>query len=249
MVKRKKIVAGNWKMNLLADEAMTLFNELSSIEIGLAECIIFPPVIYLPLFSAQKKARPQLGVQNFYPMEKGAFTGEVSIAQVANSGAKYALIGHSERRMIFNESHSFLKDKVNAALAHNVQPVFCCGESMEIRANGTEQEYVKNQLIDSLFHLSKVDIQKCIVAYEPIWAIGTGLTATSQQAEDMHAFIRSLIAAHYSNEIAAGISILYGGSCNPSNASELFSCENVDGGLIGGASLDSESFKQILHSF
>lgn len=249
MVGRKKIVAGNWKMNLLADEAMTLFNELASIEIGLAECIIFPPVIYLPLFTAQKKENLQLGVQNFYPLEKGAFTGEVSVSQVANSGAKYALIGHSERRMIFNESHSFLKDKVNAALAHNIQPVFCCGEPMEIRENGTEQEYVKNQLIESLFHLSKEEIQKCIIAYEPIWAIGTGLTATSQQAEEMHAFIRSLIAAHYSNELAQGISILYGGSCNPSNASELFSCENVDGGLIGGASLDSESFKHILHSF
>jgi len=159
------------------------------------------------------------------------------------------LVGHSERRAIFHENESFLKDKVDAALANDVTPVFCCGEPLEIRDANRELNYVKQQLLDSLFHLSENDMAKCIVAYEPVWAIGTGKTATIEQAEAMHKAIRSWIAERYSKELSENISILYGGSCNASNAKELFACENVDGGLIGGAALQLETFITIAQSF
>lgn len=247
---RKKIVAGNWKMNLLWEEAMDLakgvFN--ASLDLENVEMIVFPPFIYAPTIITNN---PQLnvGLQNFYPADKGAFTGEVSITQAKNIGAKYVLIGHSERRAIFNENEVFLKEKVNAALANDLTPVFCCGEPLEIRETNKELTYVKQQLVDSLFHLSAEDMVKCIVAYEPVWAIGTGKTASVEQAESMHKSIRSWIAEHYSKELSEEISILYGGSCNASNAKELFACENVDGGLIGGAALQLDAFITIAQSF
>jgi triosephosphate isomerase len=190
-----------------------------------------------------------VGVQNFYPLESGAFTGENSIAQIKDAGATAALIGHSERRMLFGEDEHLLKEKVNAALKHEIKIVFCCGEPLEIREAGSELNYVKKQLKDSLFHLTADELKKCVIAYEPVWAIGTGRTASTQQAEDMHAAIRSWIAEIYGLDTANDISILYGGSCNASNAKELFACPNVDGGLIGGASLKTETFMTIVNSF
>ncbi len=247
---RKKIVAGNWKMNLLWDEALDLAQGVSeaSTKVNNAELIVFPPFIFAPTI-INKNPELNVGLQNFYPADKGAFTGEVSITQAKNIGAKYVLIGHSERRAIFNENEVFLKEKVNAALANDLTPVFCCGEPLEIREANEELNYVKQQLLDSLFHLSADDMAKCIVAYEPVWAIGTGKTASVEQAESMHKSIRSWIAETYSKELSEEISILYGGSCNASNAKELFACENVDGGLIGGAALQLDAFITIAQSF
>ena len=247
---RKKIVAGNWKMNLLWDEALDLAQGVSdaSTKVNNVELIVFPPFIFAPTIIS---TNPQLrvGLQNFYPADKGAFTGEVSIAQAKNIGAKYVLVGHSERRAIFHENEKFLKEKVDAALANDLIPVFCCGEPLGIREANNELTYVKQQLIDSLFHLSADDVAKCIIAYEPVWAIGTGKTASVDQAESMHKSIRSWIAETYSKELSEEISILYGGSCNASNAKELFACENVDGGLIGVAALQLETFITIAQSF
>ncbi len=246
---RKKIVAGNWKMNLNTTEALALFDELAQFPQSDANVLIFPPAIYLLPFKQRKSGHVKLGIQNFYPAKSGAFTGEISITQAKDCGAEYALIGHSERRAIFGESHEFLKLKVDACIAHELIPVFCCGEPMEIREAQKHTDYVKKQLEESLFHLSAENIVKCVVAYEPVWAIGTGLTASTDQAEEMHKEIRSWFSDKYGLEIAQEISILYGGSCNASNAKELFNCANVDGGLIGGASLKSTSFKEIIDSF
>lgn len=247
---RKKIVAGNWKMNLLSADALRLAAEIkeSSKVVDGVEMIIFPPSLFVREL-AITKGHLKVGAQNFYPTESGAFTGEISITQIKDSGATHALIGHSERRAIFGEKESFLKTKVDAAIDHGITAVFCCGEPLEIREAGNELEFVKQQLIDSLFHLSQEDILKTIVAYEPVWAIGTGKTASVQQAEDMHRAIRNWIAERYDQNAADSISILYGGSCNASNAQELFACPNVDGGLIGGAALQADSFVKIARSF
>lgn len=237
-------------MNLLPLDAIKLYNEVVERSTSLkdVEIIVFPPSLYLTeLLSV--KAHVSVGAQNFHPEEKGAFTGEISVSQIASVGVKYALIGHSERRMFFNEKEDFLKHKVDAALLHQITPVFCCGEPLEIREQNEQTSYVRKQLQDSLFHLSSEDIKKCIIAYEPVWAIGTGKTASSQQAEEMHAAIRSWLKEVYAADTADSISILYGGSCNASNAAELFACPNVDGGLIGGASLDAETFLTIAQSF
>ncbi|MEN9999113.1 MAG: hypothetical protein RI922_2103 [Bacteroidota bacterium] len=247
---RKKIVAGNWKMNLLSEEA---FNLASGIREALSsvkevQIIVFPPAVFASSI-IQMNSGLNVGLQNFYPAEKGAFTGEISVSQVKNIGATHVLVGHSERRAIFNEHESFLKEKVEAALLHGLTPVFCCGEPLEIREANTELSYVKQQLIDSLFHLSSEEMMKCIVAYEPVWAIGTGKTATVEQAEAMHKAIRTWIAEQYGKEVSEEISILYGGSCNASNAKELFACENVDGGLIGGAALQVDTFITIAQAF
>lgn len=246
---RKKIVAGNWKMNLDAGKSAALFLALKQMPKYDVDVIIFPPAIYLQEFSRTSNGVIQLGIQNVYPKEAGAFTGEISVTQAKNCGAKFVLVGHSERRAIFGESHSFLKEKVDACLAHELTPVFCCGEPIEVREAENQLAYVKKQLEESLFHLTKEELLKTIIAYEPVWAIGTGLTATSEQAEAMHKSIRGWISSIYGTDVAEKISILYGGSCNASNAKELFSCPNVDGGLIGGASLERQSFEDIMNSF
>lgn len=247
---RKKIVAGNWKMNLDANAAENLFQSLknvpSSDEVNL---VIFPTALYLQNFSAQNEGHLKIGAQNFYPADEGAFTGEVSISQLKAINVEYVLIGHSERRAYFGEHSEFLKDKVNAALEYNMVPVFCCGEPLSIREKNEEYTFVKKQLEEALFHLDANQLKKCVIAYEPVWAIGTGLTATSEQAEAMHRSIRAWISEKYGDDVATEISILYGGSCNASNAKELFSCPNVDGGLIGGASLKADQFTAILNSF
>lgn len=244
---RKKIVAGNWKMNLSSAEARALIegvNKLVSAEH--VEVAVFPTMLYIE--SCLQMADDQLvvGAQNGYPVASGAFTGEVSMQQLASSGARAVLVGHSERRMLFQEDHAFLKEKVDAALANGLTPFFCCGEPLEVREVGGHQAMVKEQLEESLFHLSVEEIVKTVIAYEPVWAIGTGLTASTEQAEEMHAAIRSWLAARYSQEIAEQISILYGGSCNPGNAKALFACPNVDGGLIGGASLKIADFSVLV---
>lgn len=247
---RKKIVAGNWKMNLLPEEADKLFNDLiaktdwpSDVQV-----LIFPPSVYLKHFKASNDSSIQLGAQNFFPKEAGAYTGEISISQVKACGADYVLIGHSERRAYFGEHDSFLKDKVNASIAVQLPFVFCCGEPLSIRDSGKELDFVKAQLENALFHLSASDLLLATIAYEPVWAIGTGKTATTAQAEEMHRSIRQWITDKYGMDISNKISILYGGSCNPENAKELFACPNVDGGLIGGASLKADSFIQIIEA-
>lgn len=246
---RKKIVAGNWKMNLEWNDAKTLFQSLSDIEPGDVEVLVFPSAPYLFPLSAESNGTIKIGAQNGYPKDSGAYTGETSFAQLKSIGITHALIGHSERREYFNESNEFLKQKTDACLAHGITPVFCCGEPLEIREKKEEKAFVTRQIEESLFHLDAGDLQKCVIAYEPIWAIGTGLTATSEQAEEMHQVIRNFIAARYGNDTADKISVLYGGSCNESNARELFSCPNVDGGLVGGASLKADSFRKIIKSF
>ena len=247
---RKRIVAGNWKMNLLSAEASKLAQEIDheAKSIKDVEVMVFPTSLFVSDVVGNTSVI-KTGVQNFYPLESGAFTGEVSITQIKDSGATWALIGHSERRSFFNETEELLKEKVDAAIKHEIGVMFCCGEPLEIREIGEENVYVKKQLQDSLFHLTSEEIKKCVIAYEPVWAIGTGRTATSQQAEDMHREIRSWIAEVYGNETADEISLLYGGSCNASNAAELFACPNVDGGLIGGASLRTDIFMAIVKSF
>jgi triosephosphate isomerase len=246
---RQKIVAGNWKMNLTKSESIALLNDINEgQQPENVQLIVFPPAVYLDILR-EIKSNCAIGAQNFHPAEKGAFTGENSVSQVQDAGATYVLVGHSERRMYFNEDGDFLKDKVDAALAHGLKVIFCCGEPLSIRELEHQNQYVSKQLEESLFHLSALMMQKIVVAYEPIWAIGTGKTASSAQAENMHAAIRQLIAQKYNQDLANQISILYGGSCNGTNADELFACENVDGGLIGGASLKAADFLTIANSF
>lgn len=238
-------------MNLTGTEACQLFGQIDA---GLnrdnqPEVMVFPPSVFVRQLVQMKSNSIAVGMQNFYPLEKGAFTGEISVTQVKDSGASHVLVGHSERRAYFNETNAFLKDKVNSALAHGLGVVFCCGEPLMIRDMNHEMTFVKLQLEESLFHLTAAEILNCIIAYEPVWAIGTGKTATVAQAEEMHAAIRLWIIEKYGHQIAESISILYGGSCNAANAKELFACPNVDGGLIGGASLESDAFLQIVNSF
>ena len=235
-------------MNLNDSEASELIQNVNAEKINDVELIIFPPFLYLDR-AVNNSIQTKVGAQNCYPENSGAFTGEISPEQLQSVGVEFCLVGHSERRSILGESNAFLKSKVNALLSNQLQVVFCCGEVKEERESGVQNQIVKNQLEESLFHLSEEDFQNVIVAYEPVWAIGTGLTASSDQAEEMHAFIRSLIAQKYSESTAENTSILYGGSCNPTNAQELFSKENVDGGLIGGAALKADSFLAIAKSF
>ncbi|XOV68498.1 MAG: triose-phosphate isomerase [Fluviicola sp.] len=245
----QKIVAGNWKMNLNLDEAKALVQKVN--EKNTREDVtvmMFPPALFVSEVAAETD-RIKVGTQNFYFEEKGAFTGELAINQIRSVGGEIALIGHSERRAIFGESDELLKQKVDAAVHSGFDFIFCCGEPLEVREAGNQESYVKEQLNAALFHLPKKAIATAIIAYEPVWAIGTGKTATSYQAEEMHAAIRSWIAERYDSETAEKVSILYGGSCNENNAKELFSCANVDGGLIGGASLKADAFCAIIDSF
>lgn len=248
---RKKIVAGNWKMNLSSDEALNLFEDCNRLsdDVKGVELIVFPPALYIQQLISHNSTRIQLGAQNFFPAEKGAFTGEISFAQFKAIGLNCFLVGHSERRELFHESHLFIKQKVDAVLNAGSKVMFCCGEPLVIREVNEQMNFVRKQLNESLFHLSAKDIVNCSIAYEPVWAIGTGRTANTEQAEEMHAAIRTWLKEMYTEDIADKISILYGGSCNTSNAKELFACPNVDGGLIGGASLEAESFIKIANSF
>jgi triosephosphate isomerase len=201
---------------------------------------------------AQQKVKDMphifVAAQNCYSKKSGAYTGEVSVEMLASLGVQYVVIGHSERREYFVESNKLLADKLDIALEYRITPIFCCGEPLGVREAGTQNEFVAKQLEDSLFHLDEEAVQKLVIAYEPIWAIGTGKTATSAQAQEMHAYLRSVLASKYGDAVAANISILYGGSVKASNAVELFSQPDVDGGLVGGASLIAGEFAAIINA-
>jgi len=252
---RKRIVAGNWKMNCSLKEgkklASDVVNEVESEVRTAVEIILIPPFIHLleihNLIGSVNNV--YVGAQNCHQNNSGAYTGEVSAEMIKSVGATYVVIGHSERREYFNEFDSLLAEKVNRVLGNGMTPIFCCGERLEARESNTHQSVVQNQVQDALFHLTGEEISKIVIAYEPVWAIGTGKTASEDQAQEMHVFIRSLIANKYSDEIAAEISILYGGSVKPDNAKEIFSKPDVDGGLIGGASLKSRDFTDIIKAF
>jgi len=253
---RKKIVAGNWKMNKTYAEAIPLLYAIKDLlskskKASNVTTIIAPPFVYVHDFYENTKGLKNLFVsaQNCSTEESGAFTGEVSAAMIKSVGASFVIIGHSERRAYYKETHEELKKKVDIALKHSLSPIFCVGETAEKRQANEHFSVVESQLNESLFHLSPEEFKKTIIAYEPVWAIGTGLTATSAQAQEMHHFIRSIVEKKYGKEIASDLTILYGGSCNEKNATELFACPDVDGGLIGGASLKAKEFVEIIHSF
>jgi triosephosphate isomerase len=248
---RKKIVAANWKMNLTLQEALTLCSEVSNMlndeQTNQAEVLIAPPFVYLQsLKNLLGDSKIILSAQNCSEHAKGAYTGEISATMLASVGAKYVIIGHSERRLYYLETHRQLEEKINRALENDLKVIFCCGETSEIRNKKEHIVFVQNQLAGSLFRLNQEAIQNIVIAYEPVWAIGTGKTATSQQAQEMHREIRNYLAQKYGNTIAENLSILYGGSVNASNAAELFACPDVDGALVGGASLKSREFVEIV---
>jgi triosephosphate isomerase len=250
---RKQIAAANWKMNLSVSEAENLMDALLATKHNLSdhqEAIFAVPAIYISL-ATQKLAGKKnafVAAQNCHPKANGAYTGEISAPMFSSVGVNHIVIGHSERREYFNESDALLAEKTNAVLAAGSTPIFCCGEPLEIREAGTQNSFVENQLKNSLFHLSADQITKVVIAYEPIWAIGTGKTASSEQAQEIHAYIRSLFAAQYGQAIADQISILYGGSVKAANAKEIFSQPDVDGGLVGGASLIAAEFAAIINA-
>ena len=250
---RKNIVAGNWKMNTTLPEGIKLAEDVNKALEGVdAKCDVIICVPFTHLASIDKvinKNKLGLGAENCADHRSGAYTGEVSAPMVASTGATYVILGHSERRQYYGETSETLKEKVALALENGLTPIFCIGEVLEQRENGTYLDVVKAQIEDALFHLSADDFSKLILAYEPVWAIGTGKTATDDQAQEMHAFIRKTIEDKYGKEVAENTSILYGGSCKPSNAKALFAKPDVDGGLIGGASLDAESFMGIVTAF
>lgn len=245
---RKKIVAGNWKMNLSLEEALSLQDEINKTYSNEnCEVILFSPSIYLTELK-KNETKITIGAQNAFPKDSGAFTGEISIAQLKNIGIHHLLIGHSERRSLFHEENELLKEKVTVALEKGFQIIFCVGEELEDREKGTYKDLILNQLKDSLFHISTDDLKNVVIAYEPVWAIGTGKTASSDQANEVHAFIREAIEEKYGKLSAAETRILYGGSCKPENAEELFEQPNIDGGLIGGASLKANDFLSIINA-
>ena len=246
---RQQIVAGNWKMNKTLEEGIELTKSiLEKVDKPKGLVVIAPPLTHLKEISKMLKVRKyfHLAAQNCHHEPKGAFTGEVSADMVASVGAEFVIIGHSERRQYFKEKNEVLAAKVNLTLARGMRPIFCCGEPLHIREVDTHVGYVAKQLKAGLFHLREEDFRKVVIAYEPIWAIGTGRTASAQQAQDMHQAIRVLVAKKYGNVVADETTILYGGSCNAQNAAELFSQPDVDGGLIGGASLKADDFATII---
>jgi triosephosphate isomerase len=250
---RKQIAAANWKMNLTLSEGEALLDAINAKPHSLApnqEAIFAVPFPYISMAQAKVGAKTNVYVaaQNCSNKLSGAYTGEVSVTMLQSMCVKYVVIGHSERREYFNESNELLAQKVNICLENKTTPIFCCGEPLEIRESATQNEYVAKQLTESLFHLSEEAIAHVVIAYEPIWAIGTGKTASSEQAQEMHAFIRSHIASKYSQSIADSISILYGGSVKSANAVDIFGQPDVDGGLVGGASLIADEFVAIINA-
>lgn len=249
---RVKIAAGNWKMNLNAEKAQQLTGELLAIVQqeyhGKAQVILAPPAPFLSLVKHLIKDQPNffLSGQNMHQAEEGAYTGEISASMLTSVGASHCIIGHSERRQYFHEGNELLSEKINKALAHNLTPIYCIGETLEERQAGKTLEINKTQLSEGAFHLSAEDFSRLVIAYEPVWAIGTGVTATPEQAQEVHAFIREIIGIQYGAAIADEISILYGGSVKAANAKELFDQIDIDGGLVGGASLKSREFADIV---
>lgn len=251
---RRNIVSGNWKMNKSFTEADDLLfaikEEMIKNPVKNAEVIICPPAIYLELATdVAEESVVSIGSQNVSKFDNGAYTGEISADMLASMEVGYCIVGHSERRKYFGENNQDLAIKVNKLLEENISPIYCCGEVLEEREASKQFEVVEAQINQGLFHLNAKEIENVVVAYEPVWAIGTGKTATGEQAQEMHAFIRSLLAKKYGETTANNITILYGGSCNAGNAKELFANPDVDGGLIGGASLKAVDFIQIANSF
>ena len=251
---RKKIVAGNWKMNLDKAQSLKLVSEISKGLKQLSEdtlVIVSPPYINIPYVLDTDTRNKQIIVaaQNMHQAEGGAYTGEISAEMLKGAGVNTVILGHSERREYFNEDAHLLTKKVEQALEHGLEVIFCFGEKLEDRKSENHFNVVEYQLKDSLFHLKESDWQHIVLAYEPVWAIGTGETASPEQAQEMHAFIRNLIMEQYDDDLANDVSILYGGSVKPSNANEIFSKPDVDGGLIGGASLKAEDFLAIVNAF
>ena len=250
---RKKIVAGNWKMNKTLQEGLALSKELKELldnKTTNCEVIVGTPYIHLSeVAKAVEGSKIHVAAQNCANKESGAYTGEISASMIASTGANYVILGHSERRAYYNETAELLKEKVLLALSNKLTPIFCVGEVLEERESEKHFDVVAKQLKDSLFELSKEDFAKIVIAYEPVWAIGTGKTASADQAQEMHAFIRKTLADKFGKDIADKASILYGGSCNAGNAKELFSNPDVDGGLIGGASLEADKFLPIIEAF
>lgn len=250
---RQQIAAANWKMNLNYKQAKALLDAVLMPSIPLAEhrkVVFAVPAPYLRMARNKTKELANYGVsaQNCYNRKSGAYTGEISAEMIRSVGARYVVIGHSERREYFQESDKMLAEKIDLALEYKLTPIFCCGEPLEIREAGTQDSHVASQLANSLFHLSAEALQKVVIAYEPIWAIGTGKTASAAQAQEMHAGLRGVLAKQYGQPVADSISILYGGSVKGSNATELFSQPDVDGGLVGGASLIAEDFRAIIQA-
>ena len=250
---RKKIVAGNWKMNMNLQDGIALANEINEAmkaDRPNCEVVVCTPFIHLAkVADVLDRNVVALGAENCADKAKGAYTGEVSAEMVKSTGAQYVILGHSERRAYYGENDAILSEKLALALANGLTPIFCIGEVKEEREAGKHFQVVEEQLAGTLFGLSPEDFSKVVLAYEPGWAIGTGLTASSAQAQEIHAHIRHLIAKKFGASIADNCTILYGGSCNASNAKELFAQPDVDGGLIGGASLSVEKFLPIIEAF
>tara|TARA_B100000767_G_scaffold50354_2_gene45486 strand:+ start:1525 stop:2280 length:756 start_codon:yes stop_codon:yes gene_type:complete len=250
---RKKLVVGNWKMNLLRNEGISLVNDiLKNISSDITVNIVLAPS-FLHLYKVSKMTSDltyvSTAAQDCSLNSNGSFTGEVSAKMIFSCGAEYVILGHSERRSNFQETSRELRTKTSEAISNNLNVIFCCGESIKQRKDNTYFDWIKSQISEGLFHLSSSDFANIVIAYEPIWAIGTGANANSKQAQEVHEFIRNLIEEEYDKNIADNTSILYGGSCNAANAIELFSEKDVDGGLIGGASLDCNEFISIINSF
>ncbi len=250
---RKQIAAANWKMNTSFEQGQKLLDDILAENISITDnrSVLFAvPFPYLLMANDKVKGKKgyAIAAQNCYHKKSGAYTGEVSVEMLQSIGIGYCLVGHSERREYFGESNSILAEKVNLCLEAGITPVFCCGEPLPVREAGTQNSFVETQLQESLFHLTPEQLKKIIIAYEPIWAIGTGKTASSAQAQEMHAHLRKVLSDKYGQAVADEISILYGGSVKGSNASEIFSQPDVDGGLVGGASLNAAEFATIIRS-
>lgn len=245
---RKIIIAGNWKMNKTCTETREFFESLLPKIEGLSRNV----VVGVPFTSLQEAVKltkgsiVRIAAQNMNPNEKGAYTGEVSPLMLKDLGVEYVILGHSERRAYYHETNEFINEKVKSALKHDLRPILCIGEKLEDRENGTTTEVVKEQLVEGLKGVSKEDITKVVIAYEPIWAIGTGKTATPEIAQEVHSFIRNLLTSLYTKELAEEVTVQYGGSMKPSNVVDLLKQSDIDGGLIGGASLEPESFVELI---
>lgn len=246
---RKRIIAGNWKMNMTPSEAVKLVEELKPLvvndDVDVVYCV--PAIDIVPVVETVKGTNVQVGAENFYIEDKGAYTGEISAPMLVDAGVKYVIIGHSERREYFKEDDAFLNKKVKKAIASGLTPILCCGETLEQREMGVTMDWIRLQIKSDLAGVAADDVKNLVIAYEPIWAIGTGKTATSDQAEEVCKGIRELIAEVYDTDTAEAVRIQYGGSMNAGNAKELLAKPNIDGGLIGGASLKTE-FGQVVNA-
>jgi len=248
---RKQIAAANWKMNLTFQQGEKLLDDIlrTDVKMKAHQYILFAvpfPYLLMARSEVEEATNYYVAAQNCHHKKNGAYTGEVSAEMLHSLAVSYCVVGHSERREYFAETNAMLAEKLNLCLQYFITPIFCCGEPLSIRDSGTQNQYVEAQLKESLFHLPAESLTNIVIAYEPIWAIGTGKTATTQQAQEMHAFIRSKLAGQYGAQLSEQITILYGGSVKASNAAELFACPDVDGGLVGGASLIADDFIQIM---